>query len=322
METADRAIEARRADRCIEAQSLFRRACRLESQAATTLAENQYGELTRSVLFRSAATLALHGELPGYAAYLVARGLEGTPPAEIRHELRELLESIRPEAVSDVAFASGTADGGRLARFLSAYSDLEATLDDLQQALAETKLAAGKLSISLIRRVQQAAHDGLRKYAPNADFSVDLFGLGTDTAETWVSVSWRSDTPPEDWDTAAKVLFEEQGESVLRGHFFATSTQDLADRGVVSSDTAENLLRMGVRGAAAWPIYTLDDEGNRRPGLVLLALTSDHAIFADDLAKRLLRRSVSLLELVIVVGQRDEILARRSAHAHGGTPAD
>jgi hypothetical protein len=325
MQIADRAIEARRENRWDDAHSLFRQACRLESQAAMALAEDMEAEPTRSVLLRSAATLALNGELHGYAAYLAARGLEGTPPAEIREELRDLLGSIRPEVLFDTAFALGVENGDRLERFRSASSDLGSTLDTIRRTLAEMDLADGKFSSFLIRQIQQAARDGLQKYAPRADFSLDLFGLSSDPAKTWVSVSSQSDALREDWHMAATFLFHEHGEAVLRGHWFAASTADLADHGVISADTAENLLRVGVHGAAAWPVYAPNEEGRLFPGLALLGLSSDATIFADDLVKRLVLQSVSLLELVIVIGRRDEILVRRLARAydatrpHGGT---
>jgi hypothetical protein len=44
-------------------------------------------------------------------------------------------------------------------------------------------------------------------------------------------------------------------------------------------------------------------------------MTSDPAIFADDLAKRLVRQTIPLLELVIIIGQRDAILAKRREFA-------
>ncbi len=306
MQIADRAIEARREDRGDEARSLFRQACQLESQAAMVLAEDMEAEPTRSVLFRSAATLALNGELRGYAAYLVARGLEGTPPAEIREELREVLKSIHPELLADASFPTSPADGDRLERFLSATSDLASTFDDIRKTLAEGGLTAGQLSDSLIPQILGAARDALQKHAPGAEFSLSLFGLRPGEAKTWESVSSRSDALSEDWRTAAKILIEEQEEAVLRGQRFAASTQDLADRGILSAEAAEFLRTVGVCGAAAWPVCAYNAKRKLVPALALLGVTSDPAMFAGDLAKRLLRQAVSLLELGIIIGQRDE----------------
>lgn len=315
MEAADQAFEALRENRG-DAQSLFRHACQLESQAAMALVEDLAAEPTRSVLLRSAATLALKGELHGYAAYLAARGLEGTPPAEIREELRDLLKSIRPELLFDAAFASGVENGGRLERFRSASSHLASTLDNIRRLLAEMNLAGGMLSSFLIQQILQTARDGLQKFAPDTDFSLDLFGLTSDTAKTWVTVSSRSNPSHEDWQVAAKFLFHEEGEALLRGHSFAASIGDLADQGVISADTATNLLDLGVQGTAAWPVNSPNEKGKLLPGLVILGLSSDTTIFADDLVKRLILQSISLLELAIVLGRRDEILVKRLAHAN------
>jgi hypothetical protein len=319
METADRAVEARRAKRGDDAQSLFRQACRLEAQAAMTVAEDLEAEPTRSVLLRSAASLALNGELYGYAAYLVARAIEGSPPEEVREELRELLKSIRPDVLSDPAMAREMENANRMERFRSAASDLASILNTIQRALAEMDLAGGKFTGTLIQQIQQVTREGLKKYAPRTEFSLDVFGL-SDKAEAWVPVSSRSDTLREDWQMAAKFFFYEQGEAVMRGHSFAESTVDLTDHGIISADTAQNLLRVGVRAAAAWPVYAPGEEPTPFPALALLTLSSDAAAFADDLVKRIVLQSVSLLELVIAIGQRDEILVRRLAHTLGTSP--
>lgn len=311
MEVAERAMEARREDRWDEARSLFRQASQIESQAAMAYADSADTEPTRSVLWRSAATLALNGELPGYAAYLAARGLEGNPPAETREELRELLNSIRPESLSDTGYALGsTADRDRWERSVSAFSALASTLDDMRRMLAETNLAAGNLSVFLLRRILQTAHDAFQQYAPNADLSLDLFGLTRDRAQTWVS-------PPigveaENWATALDYFFAEHSEWLLDGHSFAASTRDLADQGIISTEVKENLLNFEVRGLAAMPVYTASEDGSSSPGFILFGLTADPTIFANDLTKRLLRQTVSLLELALAIGQRDERPAKRS----------
>jgi hypothetical protein len=311
MEIAERAMEALHEDRWDEARSLFRQASQIESRAAMEYADSADTEPTRSVLWRSAATLALNGELPGYAAYLAARGLEGNPPAETREELRELLNSIRPESLSDTGYALGsTADRDRWERSVSAFSALASTLDDMRRMLAETNLVAGELSYSLVRRILQTAHDTFQQYAPNADLSLDLFGLTRDRTQTWVSVPQRSDTVLEDWPVAAKALIQEQEEAVLRGHRFAASTRDLADHGVLSADTAQLLRTVGVQGAVVWPVCDYDDTRNLVPALAFLAMTSDPAIFANDTAKRLIPQTVSLLELTLAIGRRDERLMK------------
>ena len=90
MEVADQAFLVRRTDGPHQARPLFERAYTLEYQAA----QQTNKEPMRSVLHRSSATLALHGELIREAENAVALGLAGDPPPEIADELREVFEQI------------------------------------------------------------------------------------------------------------------------------------------------------------------------------------------------------------------------------------
>ncbi len=88
MEIADEAFMAKRLGDIERAKNLFLQAFELEfniAQQATT-------EPSRSVLFRSAATLALHAEQYREAERVAAMGLSGNPPPEIANELRDILE--------------------------------------------------------------------------------------------------------------------------------------------------------------------------------------------------------------------------------------
>ena len=148
-------------------------------------------------------------------------------------------------------------------------------------------------SDSLIARILGATRDTLGKHAPGADFSLNLFGLRPDRAKTWVSVSARSDALSADWQTAAKILIEEQEDAVLRGRGFAASVRDLAEHGIVSVEAAEFLRTVGIHGAAAWPVCACNDKRSLVPALALLSMTSDPEIFAADLAKRLFRQTIA-----------------------------
>jgi hypothetical protein len=66
----------------------------LESRAANALLNDLGAEPTRSVLFRSAATLARDCGLFADAEKLIYRALAGEPPTEIVDELRDLLEQV------------------------------------------------------------------------------------------------------------------------------------------------------------------------------------------------------------------------------------
>ncbi len=94
MDFAERAFMARRSGQPDEALSLAREAYQLESQAAKLLIDYPEIEPSRSVLLRSAATLALEcGELRE-AEIMIATALIGSPPPAIADELRELFEQV------------------------------------------------------------------------------------------------------------------------------------------------------------------------------------------------------------------------------------
>lgn len=90
MELAEQAFIARRRNDPATARSLAYRAFLLEKQAA----ELSQTEPTRSVLHRSAATLALDCGEYREAERLVAAALAGSPPQPIANELREVLGAL------------------------------------------------------------------------------------------------------------------------------------------------------------------------------------------------------------------------------------
>jgi hypothetical protein len=77
-----------------QVQELLQQALKLESEAAGMVANDITAEPTRSVLHRSAATLAVEcGEL-SLAERLIARALAGAPPSGIAAELKDLFIQI------------------------------------------------------------------------------------------------------------------------------------------------------------------------------------------------------------------------------------
>ena len=93
MELAWEADRAKKHGNEAEAQALYRRALVLETQAAD---EVPFGiEPSRSILYRSAATLALDCGLGQEAEQLANTGLMGTPPTDIAAELHEVIERAR-----------------------------------------------------------------------------------------------------------------------------------------------------------------------------------------------------------------------------------
>lgn len=94
MELADDAFAARLAGDATGATDLFRLAYESERQAAALVAGDLTAEPTRSVLHRSAASLALQAGQWREAERLIATALSGNPPQEIAEELRALFSQM------------------------------------------------------------------------------------------------------------------------------------------------------------------------------------------------------------------------------------
>jgi len=94
MQEADLAHAARREGRGDAAREQFEKAYRLERAAAEQLLTRFDTEPSRSVLFRSAGTLAMEARRFIEAEQMVCMALAGTPPNNIAEELRDLYEQI------------------------------------------------------------------------------------------------------------------------------------------------------------------------------------------------------------------------------------
>ncbi len=94
MDLADEAFRLRRRGHDAEAKNFFLRALELEREAANLVPPTKEYEPSRSILYRSAASLAYNGEDYEAAEKLIANGLLGFPPAEIKEELKNLYEDV------------------------------------------------------------------------------------------------------------------------------------------------------------------------------------------------------------------------------------
>jgi hypothetical protein len=94
MDLAEAAAIARLRGATEQAAQFTRQAFEQETQAAVLIASALDAEPTRSVLHRSAASLAIEcGELQ-VAERLIATALSGNPPLEIAEELKDLFIQI------------------------------------------------------------------------------------------------------------------------------------------------------------------------------------------------------------------------------------
>lgn len=94
MDWAEEAFAAKRKGRQEEASALFKQALALEAEAAAAFPAKQASEPTRSILYRSAASLAYHAQEYTRAQQLIMQGLQGHPPLEIMAELEALQAEI------------------------------------------------------------------------------------------------------------------------------------------------------------------------------------------------------------------------------------
>jgi hypothetical protein len=108
MEYADQADAAKLRGEVEQATSLFRQSLEYERRAATAIATDLNAEPTRSVLHRSAASLALLCGESREAERLICVALSGNPPTEIAEELRDLLETIYSRRTHNLSAMSVT----------------------------------------------------------------------------------------------------------------------------------------------------------------------------------------------------------------------
>jgi hypothetical protein len=94
MKYASKAFVARAEGRITEFEAFSIQAYELELEAVQMVAEDLSTEPTRSVLHRSAATLAFNCKKFEEAEKLIKEGLRGNPPIEIAEELKKLYEQI------------------------------------------------------------------------------------------------------------------------------------------------------------------------------------------------------------------------------------
>jgi tetratricopeptide (TPR) repeat protein len=94
MNLAEEAFIAQRNGDYKKAEALFSEALDLEQQAAGQLPLSMESEPTRSILYRSAASLAYNSKEYELADRLIARGLSGYPPKDIKEELKNLYEDV------------------------------------------------------------------------------------------------------------------------------------------------------------------------------------------------------------------------------------
>lgn len=94
MDIAEEAFCLQRRGNADKATELFVQALELERQAAASLPLSDESEPTRSILYRSAASLAYNALRYDMALSLIEEGLKGSPPSDVEEELSSLRNEI------------------------------------------------------------------------------------------------------------------------------------------------------------------------------------------------------------------------------------
>ncbi len=94
MEFCDEAFFAKRNGDLDAFAKFSRQALDIETEAANLLKDNFEAEPSRSILYRSAASMAIDCKEYRQAEKLISMALVGNPPNEIVAELRELSEQL------------------------------------------------------------------------------------------------------------------------------------------------------------------------------------------------------------------------------------
>jgi hypothetical protein len=95
---AQLALVARQKGEFEKAENLARQAYEYESQAANLIPSDESSEPTRSIMYSSAASLAFQCKKFEESLQLIAKGLSGFPPSQVKEELKTLWEQVNFEA--------------------------------------------------------------------------------------------------------------------------------------------------------------------------------------------------------------------------------
>lgn len=138
MDFAEMAFTAKLKNDLTKANNLLLQAFENETKAAKSVQDVASSEPTRSILYRSAASLALDCNKLREAEKLTAAGLAGNPPEEIAEELRDLLEKVYFQRHLDLR-------------------GISLTSEDIQMSIAGESVGSGIMpSDEFIKRIEDA----------------------------------------------------------------------------------------------------------------------------------------------------------------------
>ncbi|HUT92598.1 MAG TPA: hypothetical protein VMY37_24105 [Thermoguttaceae bacterium] len=160
------------------------------------------------------------------------------------------------------------------------------------------------------------AQGSLRAFTGDTSLSVDLLCVGDAEVAEWVGVS-PVERLSEWWFQFAKIFIFDNEDTLLQPKRIVRQFDQLARERALSGQGVTIAQEAGIRALAAYPVRAISKNQADRPAFVLLALASQETAFSDQLACQILSETVSLLEIVIQIGWRDEIFELRHGSDEG-----
>lgn len=153
MSALDLALLAKRRGERVESQVHFESALEDERAAAQELKDELDAEPSRSILYRSAANIALLAGQTRESERLIATALAGNPPEDISNELRDLLDEVN------------------FVRHLRVEDDTLHTIEELLPAptLRRLKSRARMEDIPYALLMQRYIEEGMKRHAAGRD---------------------------------------------------------------------------------------------------------------------------------------------------------
>ncbi|MHC4398968.1 MAG: hypothetical protein ACYTG0_04740 [Planctomycetota bacterium] len=223
-----------------------------------------------------------------------------------------MLRTVRRESEPEPPSYQELGRNDRVGRYIATCTQLRAAADGVRMALADASLKGRELSGTVTRQVLYSTQDSLRAFTGDASLCIRLFCYGAAELAEYVPVS-SMEPFSLDWFMFAKNFVMENEDSLLRANPIAGRIDELAREKTLSRGWADTAQKAGILALAAYPVRAINKKQVYRPALILLALASQQTAFDDELACQILSDTVSLLEIVIQIGRRDEILERRIA---------
>ena len=228
MQLAQSAMVARHEGDTQRAEELARRAYELEEQAVALVPPGPASEPTLSILYRSAASLALQSGQYDLAQRQIAKGLLGYPPREIRRELKHLEREIdfrlllheKGFRLEDAEFELSV-EGDAVGPGTVYYSEFIRRLEFAHKQLDRTIQRLMKKDYQLVGRIAE-------RYRP---FTVVLSAPEAGSFAVSIKLATPEDKPPPLFPEASEVV-----DVVIKGIQFVDAGDEAALRSLIPEE--------------------------------------------------------------------------------------